>query len=246
MRPTHLRGPSPAAGTRLQLSGVLIILLLATLVPTAAVAHAYRDVVWTRPELTRRTLDKIAILPVVNVVDDHRAEQFVEDRLWIAFCSRTRPIWVMPEDSRKLLLRNARHPYSQLDSLSRQVWREGKIDSEAAGGIARQLGVGSVMCVRLNQWEHLESWDPHHMRASIFVQAAVVDSGGKVLWSVRGGNSAGTSLSQQAALAQTATRSILDWCAIGSTANRYGAPDFDGALRGLLDRWAKLFPSPRG
>lgn len=223
-----------------------VLLLLLSLAPAVHAAPAPRDTVWTCQDLASRPIREIASLPVVNVVDDGRGPAFVEDRLGPHFCERTHQSWLMPDAARRKLQRQTRRPYSQLDSLARQIWIDVLVDSLTARDVARQLQVQSVLCIRIDRWERLEVWDSRRMRAFVAMRAALVDSGGAVLWTASGENSAPTSLGFQTELAESRSPTwFQDWGVPLATADRRRAPDFDKAVSGLLERWVKRFPVRR-
>jgi hypothetical protein len=215
------------------------------LAPAVRAALALRDTVWTCADLASHPIREIAILPVVNVVDDARPSLFVEDRLGPYFCERTRVSFVLPGEARRKLERRTRHPYTQLDSLTRQVWISGRLDSFTAGDVARQLQVQSVLCIRIDRWERLETWNTRRTRAFVTMRSALVDSGGSVLWTAIGENSAQTSLKFQAELAEVTPLLRGEWGVPLSTAYMRRAPDFDRALSELLGHWGRRFPVRR-
>jgi hypothetical protein len=243
--PNHGVLTVPAGGDARRLHYPVFLLLL-SLAPAVHAAPAPRDTVWTCQDLASRPIREIASLPVVNVVDDARAPAFVEDRIGPHFCQRTRQSWLMPDAARRKLERQTRRPYSQLDSLARQIWIAVRVDSLTARDVARQLQVQSVLCIRIDRWERLEVWAPRRTRAFVAMRAALVDSGGAVLWTVSGENSAPTSLRFQTELAENESPSwFKDWGVPLATADRRRAPDFDKAVSELLARWVKRFPVRR-
>jgi hypothetical protein len=223
-----------------------VLVLLLSLAPVVCAAPALRDTVWTCKDVASHTIREVAILPVVNVVDDARASIFVDGRLGPHFCERTRLSCILPDEARRKLERQGRHPYAQLDSLARQVWLNVWVDSLTAGDVARQLQVQSVLCIRIDRWERLEAWDARHMRAIVNMRSALVDSGGAVLWTASGENSASTSLRFQAELAEVkAPTWFKDWGIPLASAEMRKAPDFDKAVSELLEHWVKRFPVRR-
>ncbi len=224
----------------------LVLVLISSLVLSAHAARAPRDTVWTHADVASRAIREIAVLPAVYVLDDGRVATFVEARVGPHFCNRTRMSWITPDEARRKLERRSRHPYTQLDSIARQVWKSAQVDSLIAGDVARQLGVQSVLCLRVDRWERLETWETRRMRASVGLRAALVDSGGAVLWTISGESSSPTSTKFQADLAEYAHGSALqEWGVPVHTGEMRRAPDFDKAIAEVLERWTKEFPLSR-
>jgi len=227
--------------------------LIVALMITASSAQAVRvprDTIWTHPDAAARTVREVAILPVVNVLNEGTSSAFVERRLVPHFCDRTHVSWIDPDGSRRLLQRRTRHPYTQLDSLARQVWRNVAVDSLTAADLAKQLQVQNVLCIRVDRWDRIETWDARRARAWVGMRCALVDSAGSVLWTASGENWARTSLPFQKELAESEDRGTPpssslqpdDWGVPIPTAEQRRAPDFDQAVAELLERWAKRFP----
>jgi len=234
------------ARSRLAWLAPLAALLIGLLAPGPARAKPPRDDVWTHPDIAAHRIREIAVLPIVNVVDEARAPAYVEERIGLRFCDQTPQLWILPAEARKLLERTTRQPYSQLDTLSSQIWREGVLDPVQARDVARQLGVESVLCLRINQWERRKDYTAASMRAFVVMQAAVVDSAGVVLWTISGENWAPTSHEQQVALEEAnIPRGSKEWGVTTTSAYRRWAPDFNQAVSGLLERWGKGFPIRR-
>jgi hypothetical protein len=245
--------PEPQCDTRARQAraryaslSLVAALLVGLFAPGPATAKPPRDEAWVHPDIAAHRIREIAVLPIVNVVDDARAPAYVEERIGLQFCDHTPQLWILPSDARKMLERATHQPYSLLDTLSSQIWREGVVDRVQARDVARQLGVESVLCVRINQWERRVDYTPHNMRAFVVMQAAVVDSAGSVLWTISGENWATTSHEQQVALAEAniPPRSG-EWGVTMLSAYRRSAPDFNQAVSGMLERWAKSFPIRR-
>ena len=215
-------------------------------------AATHPDRVWLRADRAAHPVREVAVLPVVNVIDDGRPPAFVEDRVNPYFCDRLSYVWIDPPGARALLVRRTRHPYSELDSLSRQIWRWGHVDSTTASAVAHQLEVQSVLCIRIDRWERLDLRDPHRMRAMVEMEAALVDSSGALLWTVWSDQTAPTSLEEQRDLSEAAglggapavvvgpTRSS-EWGVPALNSYRRWAPDFDQCVSKIFGRWAAAF-----
>lgn len=140
----------------------------------ADAAGSKRDRTWRDPSLGERPLSTIAILPVVSVTGDERAELWVENG-WKMFFDEAKTAWVSAEDVR------ARVPEARLEKVGGEVWRQGRPSAQAAVDLARSLAVDAVLSVRVDRWEIVDGG-----RAMVELSAVLTAADGAPLWSISG------------------------------------------------------------
>ena len=153
--------------------------LLALAVSTAAARGTSADAVFRSAALGTREFATIAILPVASVSENPGAERLVEDS-WPEFCGEGGIQWLRA-DSVRAVFAGAAAGSVDLDAVHAQIWRRGVADSEAAGRIARQLGVDAVLSVRIDRWEIADGG-----RAMVEMSAVLSGADGARLWSISG------------------------------------------------------------
>ncbi len=126
-----------------------------------------------------REIATIAILPVASVSGNADAERLVEES-WTEFRGDGGIRWLRADEVRIALARTAPGPVD-LDAVHAQIWRRGEVDCEAAGRLARSLGVDAVLSVRIDRWEIADGG-----RAIVEMTAALSGADGARLWSISG------------------------------------------------------------
>jgi hypothetical protein len=164
----------------------LVALVLGT---TAARADLpMRDELYRSAKMESHHAMTVAVLPAVAVVDNPRAERLVEAQ-WSALYDRTSTRWMPADDVRACLSHGSGEPDTG-GEWERQVWRDGELNSETAGRLARLLQVHAVLSIRIDRWEIADGG-----RAMVGMTAALVDSDGTKLWSISGCSGYGRPLS---------------------------------------------------
>lgn len=127
-----------------------------------------------------RPCTTIAILPVVSVNEDEGAESLVESS-WTEFCGDPGIRW-MPAGQVRAALAGAPGAPANLATLAEaQIWRNGEVDPEVAGRLARLLDVDAVLCARIDRWEIVDGG-----RAMVEMTAVLSGADGTRLWSITG------------------------------------------------------------
>ena len=208
-----------------------------------------RDAIWKSPALPHARVLRIAVLPVVSVTDDHRAELLVED------CVERQSIhdahaWIQAKESADRLRSAVTEHDSPLRAVSRQVFRRARVDAPTARRISRLLSADALLSIRIDRWERWVGGAQHEsefsaertaalpVRAFVRLEAALLDSDGNVLWRFSGREAVKTPLKLLAKL----DTGPGNW----ELRERYGfgiwPEDFRDAVSALVDRWMSLLP----
>jgi hypothetical protein len=150
------------------------MIALALAVGSADAAGSRRDRAWCDPALSEHPLSTIAILPVVSVTGDERAESWVENG-WTLFYDQAKTNWVSAADVR------GRIPEARLAAVRDEVWHQGRPSAQAAVDLARSLAVDAVLSVRVDRWEIADGG-----RAMVELSAVLTAADGSCLWSISG------------------------------------------------------------
>lgn len=162
-------------GTRGKIYAALCALIvLAPIADDADAAGSKRDRAWCDPAIAGRALSSIAVLPVVSVTGDERAEAWVENG-WTLFYDQARTDWVAADEVRQLV------SGKKLEAVRDQVWRKGRPSAQAAVDLARSLAVDAVLSVRVDRWEIVDGG-----RAMVELSAVLTGADGNCLWSISG------------------------------------------------------------
>ncbi len=153
---------------------IFIVLALALAAGIANAGSRTRDLTWCDPALSSHPLSTIAILPVVSLTGDERAERWVEMG-WTIYYEQAKTNWIPS------VLVRAAVPGPELAEVRDQVWRQGAPSSGAAVGVARALAVDAVLSVRVDRWEVVDGG-----RAQVELTAVLTAADGTRLWSVSG------------------------------------------------------------
>jgi hypothetical protein len=227
----------------------LLVCAAALLVLSAlglAGAHAAKkpkggNFAWTHPDYAQFDVQSIAMLPVTSYDNDLEAEKRVEAGLGAALRSANYR-WVSGASSRDRL-RAAAPRDSVLLLVRAGVTNQVRIDSLAAPGLCRLLGVDALLSVRLDLWERFEpEWDQAGKpTTSVQIRAALVDSAGRLLW-----NAAGTETGEGPYHDPSAPTMGVSGSGPGGPkpiTAQGGAPSYDEVLTKLFARWTPQFPA---
>jgi len=153
---------------------IFIALALALAAGIASAGSRTRDLTWCDPALRSHPLSTVAILPVVSITGDERAERWVEMG-WTIYYEQAKTTWIPAAVVRATL------PDSRLAEVRHQVWREGEPATGDAVELARALGVDAVLSVRVDRWEVADGG-----RGQVELSAVLTAADGTRLWKATG------------------------------------------------------------
>lgn len=196
------------------------------------------DRIWTSPEYKTLAVSSIAMLPVVMHVDDADQRKMIETALAPAL----RPSghrWVSPYIARDQLLRAGGDEL--LRSLREKILKSPRVDSLDAPLLARTLRTRALFTVRADRMERVEIELGQSGRPSTTVQlqAALVDSTGRLLWSANSTERLEGPEQEASGNLISVRPGSLNNVASGLTT---APPKFQEVLLKLAQRWGEEFP----
>ncbi len=213
-------------------AGVLVVLVTGASVTTARAAKT--EGLFVSKAVETRPLHRIAILPVVAVQDNPRAEREVEAG-WRALCSETTVDWMTAEEVSERLrkIRDGRHTLDE--TVQSEIWRDGAVKPETAERVARLLGVDAVLSIRIEQWELVDGG-----RGTVHMSATLTGGNGAELWGRSGQAAHGSGLrSVETTWIDDPRTAWPRWLSAWPSEKRIGI-----ALYSLLALWSPDIPAP--
>ena len=214
--------------------------LLLTVLPAGAARPkaAKGDIIWTHPDYAKLAPPSIAFLPTVSYDHNAQSEKTVENIFPLVLRSSGYR-WVTPSSARDRI--RATLGDSTLLALDGGILKNARADSLAAKRVCRELRVAALLSTRVDLYEQIEvEWNQSGKPSTtIQVHAALVDSSGRVLWSVAGSETAEGQYHDPNAATLGVKGSGLDQQPVTAQS---GAPSFDEVATRLFTRWGPHFP----
>lgn len=199
------------------------------------------DLVWSVPDVDSIPLRSIALLPPSTFTNDLKAEKEIESA-WEQVFRATGHRWYSATLV-KDLVKSGLGGDSMLVALHAALLKEPRVDSLTARKLCRVLHTSAVMSVRADQWEQVaiewnQSGEPW---TTVQLKAALVDSSGRLLWTVSGSETA------KGAMHSASENNTLGVKSSGLNLQPVtaegGPPSFQEVLARLLGRWVLRFPA---
>jgi len=208
---------------------------------TAARQDKNLDLFWSHAEIARLAPRTIALLPAATYNYDLKAEKEIE--LSWSQATRGGPHRWIYSTLAKDMLREAFGGDSVLKALRESILKDGRVDSLSARALCRALRRSAVLCMRADQWEQIEmEWNQTGTPSTtVHLKAALVDSGGRLLWTTSGSHT-GEGPMHQAEGGTIGVRS--SGLTMENVTGQGGAPAFREVLAPLFTRWLANFPAP--
>ena len=228
---------------RLRRAAPLAALLVATAAMSSLAAKGARivDQVWTNPTIAASRLGYIAMLPV-STFDNNLPAATMVAGAWGQKFAGSGYRWISGTTSRDLI--RAAGGDSLLKAVRDAVLKSGRPDSLTTPALCKSLHVNGLLAVRIDLWSQVTIQPDQAGKPSTTVQlrAALVDSTGRLVWTISGSETAEGQYVEPAAgdenrSGTAATRSS----GLGATAAP--PPSYLEVLDRLLARWAPLFPA---
>jgi hypothetical protein len=208
--------------------------------PSRAAKNTTRgDLLWQSTALDSLDLRSIAFLPAATFDNGLEARRQVEASMGQALRG-TGYRWASPLVTRDQLVREGGEPL--LKALTQGVLKTGRLDSLDAPSVSRITRTRAMLTVRVDRFERLELPFDQSGKPSttVALTAALVDSTGRLLWTVSGSETAEGPY-------QDASAGTLGIKASGLNnqpmTNQGGAPTYAETLNRLLARWVPRFPA---
>jgi hypothetical protein len=227
--------------TRIRLSLALaaaFLLLLVSLATSAGRGHQV-DLLWTRPDAATLPLSSVAMLPAASYDNVNAAERFAETELAKAIHDAGYR-WVSALTAREMLRRDGGD--SLLKAVRRMILDQGRVDSTGAAGLCARMRVNGLIAVRVERAEQvsIQSDQSGKPTTTVYVQATLVDSLGRLVWRASGDNTVEGPYQQAAPSSGAGSMSTM--LGNSATQTQSNAPQWTEVLAPLFARWAPSFP----
>lgn len=225
-------------GRRLAAACVLAALVVAAFGAHAAEKKTAGDRFWTSPDLASFPIHSIALLPPATYDGNLEARKQVEAAVGAALKGSGHR-WASPFLVRDYLLKAGGD--SLLKAVNDKLLKNPRVDSLDAPFLARVTRTRALLTVRVDQLEKRELELDQSGKPSTTAQlrAALVDSTGRLLWTVYTSETVEGAHQQADANVIGVKASGLNTTSIG---NKSAAPAFPEVLAKVTRRWAEAFP----
>lgn len=218
--------------------------VLALVLGVAAVASAadknktVGDRYWLSSEFVNFPVVSIAMLPPATYDGNIENRKLVENAVGQALRGSGHR-WVSPFLVRDYLLKNGGDSLTK--AIHDKLLKDPRIDSLDAPFLSRVLRTRAILTVRIDQMERreLEQGQTGRPTTTVQLRAALVDSTGRLLWTVNSSETAEGAQQEAQANVIGVKASGLNNSAIGGTSP---APSFQEVLLKICKRWTEQFP----
>lgn len=207
--------------------------------PALANGARPRDSVWQHPDSAVFAIHAIAMVPPVSYDRNARAERLA-DQLWGAQLRGSGHRWVSSASTRALIAAGPAGD-SLAKAASDRVLELGRVDSLQAPELCRRARTGAVLSLRVERWEQLQMEYNQAGKPSttIGLTASLVDSTGRLLWSISGTETAeGPYHDPNAGVLGVRSSGLSNQPVTGQG----GAPAFEEVVLAIVQRWRPQFP----
>lgn len=228
----------PRGRRRLAATCALTALLAVAWSGHAAEKKTAGDRFWTAPDLASFPIHSIALLPPATYDGNVEARKLVEAAVGAALKTSGHR-WASPFLVRDYLLKAGGD--SLLKAVNDKLLKNPRIDSLDAPYLARVTRTRALLTVRVDQLEkrELELDQSGKPATTAQLRAALVDSTGRLLWTVYTSETMEGAHQQADANVIGVKASGLNTTSIG---NKSPAPAFPEVLTKITRRWAEAFP----
>lgn len=174
--------PSPLAAR-----GLALMLALG-FAASAHAAHAARAPVtvegaWTSPDLAKRTIRSVAVLPAITT-GTYSPSHLLSDSLERSFHGDGRR-WMTPLMAWSALGGSEIERLTLFRKVAEQVRDRGRTDAATSALVTAKLGVDALMLVRVDRWEQVaDATDVTYVEGRV----ELVTAAGEPLWRIAGGS----------------------------------------------------------
>jgi len=215
-----------------------LLLALVALAASAARQTAPGDRSWIAPDIDRYPIASIAMLPPATYDGSADARKQVEQAVGQALKGSGHR-WVSPFLVRDQLMKNGGD--SLVKALNDKLLKDPRLDSLDAPRLSRMLRARALLTVRVDVMERRELEADQSGRPSTTIQlkAALVDSTGRLLWTLASNETMEGPLQEPGANVIGVKSSGLTNTAVGSVVP---APTYQEVLTKMCLRWTEAFP----
>lgn len=231
---------------RLRTRSCIVPMLLAATLTVVAFTHAAsKDKLsgtqfWAAPDLAAYPVKSIAMLPAAAFDGSVENRRLVESAVGQALRGSGHR-WLSPTSVRDLLMRMGSDSLGKALNGKLLKQKAPRLDSLDAPFVSRTLRARAILSVRIDQMERreLEPGQSGRPTTSVLLRAALVDSTGRLLWTVNSSQTLEGSQQETQGNVIGVKVSGLNNSAVGGTS---AAPLFQEVLLQICTRWAEQFP----
>lgn len=216
-----------------------VLLLHTTLAFAADKKQKVMDSFWLAPDFQQYGVSSIAFLPVATFDDNMEARRLVEQAIGQAFRTSGHR-WLSAISARDYLFRQGGD--SLMLAVRSQLAKSPRVDSLQAPALSRLLRTRALLGVRVDGWERvqLEPTQAGRPYTTVRLNAALVDSTGRLLWTASGGETIeGQYRDPNQGVVGMNSSGLNDQ----PMTNTAAAPTYAEVLTKLLARWSPQFPA---
>ena len=216
-----------------------LFLALAALAATAGKqAAASGDRPWTAADIDRYPVASIAMLPPATYDGSAEARKLVEQAVGQVLKGSGHR-WVSPFLVRDQLMKNGGDSLAK--AINDKLLKDPRLDSLDAPRLSRMLRARALLTVRVDEMERreLELDQSGRPSTSIQLRAALVDSTGRLLWTLASSETVEGAQQEAGANVIGVKSSGLNTTPVGNTVP---APTYQEVLAKMCLRWPDYFP----
>jgi hypothetical protein len=215
-----------------------VLLALVALAASAGKPTAPGDRAWTAADIDRYPVASIAMLPPATYDGSVEARKLVEQAVGQALKGSGHR-WVSPFVVKDQLLKNGGDSLGK--AINDKLLKDPRLDSLDAPGLSRMLRARALLTVRVDQMERRELEPDQSGRPSTSIQlrAALVDSTGRLLWTLYSSENVEGPQQDAGANVIGVKSSGLNTTPVGNTVP---APTYQEVLQKMCLRWTEAFP----
>ena len=226
--------------SRLVLTFITLLVLagLGIAVVAAAKSTPPGDRSWTAPDIDRYPVASIAMLPPATYDGNADARKQVEQAVGLALKGSGHR-WVSPFLVRDVMVKNGGDSLTKV--INEHLLKNPRVDSLEAPRLSRLFRARALLTVRVDEMERmeLEANQSGRPTTSIQLSAALVDSTGRLLWTMSSSETVEGAQQDPGANVIGVKASGLNTTAVGAISP---APTYEEVLAKMCARWTDAFP----
>jgi hypothetical protein len=217
---------------------VFVLVGLAAFAASAAKKTPSGDRAWTAPDFAEYRVASIAMLPPATYDGSVEARKHVEQAVGQALKGSGHR-WVSPFLVRDVITKNGGDSLAK--AINDKLLQDPRVDSLDAPRLSRLFRARALLTVRVDEMERreLEADQAGRPSTSIQLRAALVDSTGRLLWTMDSNETMEGAQQDPSANVIGVRASGLNNTAVGGTSP---APTYQEVLAKMCLRWTEEFP----
>jgi hypothetical protein len=231
-----------ARGVAVALVAMVVLLAASPVAGADDAPRKLRDKLWAWPDSGAFAIHAVAMLPPASFDRNPQSEKLADQQLGVVLRGSGHR-W-LSSTSAKALIGAGPGGDSLLKATSDAILARGRPDSIAVPGLCRRTRTGALLSLRVDRWEQLtlEFNQAGKPSTTISLSASLVDSTGRLLWTISGSETAEGPYHDPSANVLGVKTSGLGTQPI---TGQGGAPAYAEVLTTIFTRWKDRFPARR-